>query len=283
MRHIVSTGNKHEVDLAFQFAGVGFHRSSKMEIENLPSGVPNWSVPPTGRILHRASISDDVPGEPEQGVKFRFADDKRLLKVEGVEIDRIKDIGGVWEPDKIQDPIEQIYAIRAWLNGIRSIVQACSKELYPTDEADNEAVWQVLKAASWRPENEYNTPASLSKAWNVIENMLDSITSMVDPIGENVPLDDLLIELRPIEDVIGRAGEKRFCVTQEGRLSFVPPKAKRDNLICSIEGLQMPVVLREKQDQGASTAELYELLGCCIIYGTANPRTTPEVKWYKIE
>jgi len=59
---------------------------------------------------------------------------------------------------------------------------------------------------------------------------------------------------------------RRFCVTENGRMGFVPPLADVGDMICVIYGMQAPLVLRRTSGDSLGEAE-HKLLGECYIHG----------------
>ncbi|PQE15262.1 Heterokaryon incompatibility protein [Rutstroemia sp. NJR-2017a BBW] len=276
MRHIILSGNNRDIDIAIQFAGIGFQRS--LEMQNLPSWVPDWSYPPNGRVL-RDFYS--IPEGPEEAINFMFTDAEHLLELGGVEIDRIGDLGGVFI-----EPIEEIGDMEEWVNSLCSLMQeahvmaqACSKNLYPNEEAIKGALWQALKAPSGLPEREDNSTAHLAFIWQQFESFVDRSDEF--PLFESPRATEFMIKFRPMLVILGRACGKRFCITEEGRMTLVPPIVEKGNLICYIKGLQMPIVLRKKQMRERKAAEHYELLGNCIIDSNIEMENA-KWKWYTI-
>lgn len=55
---------------------------------------------------------------------------------------------------------------------------------------------------------------------------------------------------------------RKFCVTNNGQIGWVPILAEPSDVICAIEGVALPYVLRREPDGGS-----YTVIGHCYIYG----------------
>ena len=62
----------------------------------------------------------------------------------------------------------------------------------------------------------------------------------------------------------GSSGERRFCVTKEGRMGLVPKSCEIGDLVCIFTGSRMPFLLRQEMETKSSS---YELVGSCYIHG----------------
>ena len=64
------------------------------------------------------------------------------------------------------------------------------------------------------------------------------------------------VELRVLKMALGR----RFCMSESGRMGWIPEAGKTGDVISVLYGCFLPVLLRPK-------GNAYEMIGTCYIYG----------------
>lgn len=120
-----------------------------------------------------------------------------------------------------------------------------------------QALWRTLLGGNWidhcrlRQHHE----ANFNSYWELIQQL--------DPDAEPVQISDdydLLnasnVELR----VFTMAGGRRFCMSESGRMGWIPEAGKKGDVISVLYGCSLPVLLRPK-------GNAYEVIGTCYIHG----------------
>lgn len=58
---------------------------------------------------------------------------------------------------------------------------------------------------------------------------------------------------------------RRFCISQEGYVAWIPPQAQPGDEICVFEGSHIPFVIR-RVDGGRDSRNNYRLIGDCYVH-----------------
>jgi hypothetical protein len=269
--------------VALQFAGIGYARSVALEEQNIPSWVPDWSCDAPGRAL-RLEAGFSIPDDAQEMiyVRSRSFDDKRLLGLKVVLIDKIKDLGTVCDLAPVTGDVDQYTGLlKTWL---REATVMLGKQL-GSQEEQLSPHWIVEKAlfaflSSTRPNMEANDGSTVTY-WRSLGDG-DYITNFLAHLHEDYPETETLGGAMEFVNSTEIAG-KRFCITEKGRLALVPPLAQEGDLICTVVGMELPIAFRRDISENTLPTKPFQLVGSCILDKIENEATGVEPQWIIID
>lgn len=266
------------------YAGIGFHYGPSKSGE-LPSWCPDWSRQPLSRRLsytgsgvdYHAGGEDNMPPRIARSIKFPS------LMLRGQVIDTIKSLGpdgflaisdetGTWQAQYILN----MYQCAVDCQGIVLDLPFKGK-MYPYTNSPQpllEAYWRTLSGD--RNDKERPAPESCGEDY---QNWLDfgRMVSLMN-ISQNpwLPVTTESPRLAGTEPgfatvIWNCAMGRKLCTTKLGYIGFVPPLVAKDDVICLIQGAQVPFVLRSAQGSGSGSVNIsvrqYQLVGEAYVHG----------------
>lgn len=237
----------------------------------LPSWVPDWTLPATTSILgkhNKLFRTDRGPISP-----IRFSEDNRTLFLSGHIINKIQIVERFvpYVRNEGANPWHNLYQDtenvgRYFLRCRALALQA--PDPYPTGEPLEEAIWRTFVCDLNIP-NESRATDELKEAWKVYQQHADKIEERlarnlvafaqdIDAVTE----EQLLLFL--IHFGFARGGpdvSRSFCLTEQGRIGWIPRHSMPGDIICIFEGATVPYALRrDGQDH-------FKILGECYVHG----------------
>lgn len=236
----------------------------------MPSWVPNWTHQlgngiPLARDAHFRAGKAYIP-------KVRFAGlENSMLIVRG------KIISSLSQIEKIGDAIKGTAAVGARYTTtqfesaykkadfiIRCRALASKANPYVTGEPFSRVLWRVMICDLDYERNK--APEYYRDYFQAACELTDAYYHSWTHPGSNEPDLPFLIPRTPKMTVFDKTFDvnalgRNFCLTQDGYLGWVPLTAKRDDVVCVLEGGKVPFVLRRDGD------EYFEVIGECYIHG----------------
>jgi hypothetical protein len=234
----------------------------------LPSWVPDWSQRVEHDTLGGMNRQFHAGGPETQAVVFTESD--QVVKVTGVVIDHVTHLGTGLRRDA--DPLKtfpDLYANFAqWLD------MTGNANYYPPNSTlpSQEDVWRCLisdmaiaghpaPSAYGRYFQQYVRYMQWLKAW-WIKCGNHPRAPPADEVARQ-PGQQSLDGVNLYENsILQWAGTRRFCVTEYGRIGWVPPEAEAGDIVCVFKGAETPHLLRVRAD-----GRLVLVGGACYIHG----------------
>jgi hypothetical protein len=287
-------------------AGVGIER----KIANLPSWVPDWSVPYPSRILTRTEISetDLRPYRSSAALQVSgglfLADETEVLRLKGTVVDVVSVMG---------DPLDYHYT--SPISNPYSAVIAAGKHMESVDpekppDFEHPELQDVAKLSSWHMQAGMLRDAEVDDPYITKESAQDAfwLTLVGNTVGHpeqkgHLQQQDEMFQkfldngrhvLRQLEgkdrwdghyllDVITKYRTtfihtgRRFAVTENGYMGLVPAGTQYGDLVCIIYGAQTPFLLRPRPGGN------YLIVGECYIHGMMDGEMASdglEAEWF---
>jgi hypothetical protein len=247
-----------------------------------PTWVPDWSTP---RVTHSLGYSNTswaiyAAGgkgtDLDRGLRYPFVvpvtieEESQNMLVSGKVFEKIAVLG-----ETVTDPVIDIdkptVGNKAWV----SYVEISKRYVqYPSDVSVFDAFWQTLVAGRDATGRE-RPPKDYSEVFSLI---LDSSTGNMPSLPGQVysprrqkgffTLNSLrsrkpaktLEELR--ESFRVALKNRKFCVSENGYFTLVPRGTVAGDVICVLEGINVPFIMRRAEDQDG-----FELVGECYVHG----------------
>lgn len=250
----------------------------------VPSWIPNWTLTPNGPLPltqadpFQCTFSSSGTHEPTISVGADYSE----CTFTGQQIDKILQFTLPLQLEGNEKSIDEDH-VRLWVADCKELVT----QIPPGEEqqALNEAFWRTLIADKDDDEefaganfeqNFHRYMAKLGHAeWPAaFSPRSQSSKTAYDDIG-------WVQGIGKYKKAMSRACiERRFAITQTGRIGLVPAHTKRGDVVCILFGAQTPLVLRPESRQGnevtitapfsqsdCAGAPRYQLVGECYIHG----------------
>lgn len=286
------------------YASKGFF-SKPSEAGNLPSWCPDWSREPHVQVLSHSDPEIDyhAGGDEDMPPRIAGSNESPSLIPKGRVTDTIKLLGKsdflfpLGTADKyLSKDVLKMYQCTLEYEGIVLGLPFKGK-MYPYTKPPQpllEEYWRSL--CGDRKEKMHPAPKSVAERYqnwlsvgrflfssNVFENPWQRVTEEMRKMTGTGPDFGTLIPTC----AVGR----RLCVTKLGYIGFVPPLASEDDVICLIQGAQVPFVLRPAQISGSysvsPSVRKYQLVGEAYVHGVMDGeligREMEEVKMQELE
>ena len=233
-------------------------------IHRVPSWVPDWEY--RAEVSPLALSNSFRPKFAAAGTtkaKASISEDGEVLKLEGVYIDSIKNLG-IPLPSTTSEPAE-VLTFLEWY----SILVRYQKDTRPKDHEDfcrailldsNREGWTPIDRMEWT----YRTFASLSREFSG-QTIDDQMTSYADSFREHMRAQRTEIFQSSIP---GAIRGRRYMISQTGLQGIAPADCDFEDIICVPLGSATPMVLRKGDE-----SKHYTFIGECYInsymYGKA--------------
>ena len=245
------------------FAGVGHPWS----LSDLPSWVPDWSNPPKSSSLDhspRYPHRYDASGGRKHDPQLLFGATDNELHLQGITVDEVGIIvkyqniflNGTTDEDLDNFPRD----IVAWWKEIDALVAENCEETYLTGQPRQEAFWRILlgdRLFEGRP-----APTIFGEYYQAMRGAISN-----PPPPESISFDswaDLRLKAsRFLNNAYATIDGRRFCVTRNGYMGWVPLLTQVGDLICVFAGLRTPFIVRPH----TGVEGIYLLVGECFFHG----------------
>ena len=120
-----------------------------------------------------------------------------------------------------------------------------------------QALWRTLLGEIWidHCRLRQNHEANFNSYWESMQQF-DTDKEPVQTSDDNDFFNAANVERR----VLTMAGGRRFCMSESGRMGWIPEAGKKGDFISVLHGCFLPVLLRPK-------GNAYEVIGTCYIHG----------------
>ena len=248
-------------------------------VDHLPSWVPNWSnrvaLVPCIQDFERIKIYKAGGSNPPSIAISQSAADAKLLGIRGKLVSSLKSF-----VDRNSDALKQ-----AFKNTHQPKLSTCQKigrwyfyiaVAWIFDCLDDEGegrpdmtIEQLFLAACWSI-----TPDSCStkRFWetmacaltNARRNEALKFQSQLMKYAKRYCQHDVdnTVQASFLHNMESWTRVRKFCVTAEGQIGWVPIEAQQDDVICVFEGASLPYVLRRTVNE-----DTYTIIGHCFIHG----------------
>ena len=260
-------------------AGIGLERKTP----DLPSWIPDWS------FTSRSPFGDMKDLTNANKSSIRLSKDLTTLYLDGKIFDEVEYLSSVYESRNDRDPIYEL--VKEWLADVdRFAVHA--RDPYHTGERRSEALFRTI-VGNHLSDGTNDPPtdqqcredyAALKRylaifpLWLRLMKEVAKVTKGEDLDRKVKKSEDLMLGLQSQFNRIsyfigGSSGERRFCVTKEGRMGLVPKGCEIGDLVCIFTGSRVPFLLRQETETKSSS---YELVGSCYIHGVMDGKETDQ-------
>ncbi|PKS06155.1 hypothetical protein jhhlp_007472 [Lomentospora prolificans] len=224
------------------------------KIDSLPSWVPDWSMEIRHPNSHPIwSTPFQASGSETSRPKFPSDD---VLELQGIYVDRIKEIGRTWNPNWLQ-PINK-EEMKAYLKSIRDFCDR-SPRIRVGDELADTARIAILDAPSW-----YDWPPSSRSGSECIEGYEALMQTLDTPSPQKSGQDgeNQSTTLDPwYEDEFTRQHTRRSFLTSSGYVGVGPLHAQVGDEVCVFLGGKTAYLVRSRE------GGFHSLVGEAYVHG----------------
>ncbi|KAH6684557.1 heterokaryon incompatibility protein-domain-containing protein [Halenospora varia] len=231
-------------------------------LSGLPSWIPDWNTVSHTREIFGFKPSEKYAAAGTTTPHFRISADNRTLYVRGKAIDRIKVLGTpIWHSD-IPDNKE---VQEEWRTLAQRVSPYFTGETYPT------VLWRLLLAdGQTRGRDSDKVRQQLYEADDYYFRVHANPSRQEEFRGPDF---DITVTNTRALDFVGMyravVSGRRVAITEKGFLGLVLADAQVGDRICIFDGVQVPFVLRQKQNSGS---KVWNLVGECYLQGWMDGR-----------
>jgi hypothetical protein len=266
-------------------AGSGYFLGHTDDLESLPSWVPDWSRPPkVTSLAYLSTRLDYKAGGSKNNTEFRQIG--RSLFVRGYVVDSIGRTGPFMEypaTGSAETGAEELKVLMRALEDTYSLLSHSARVSNPyTHVSPAQPLDEVFARTLIGDNSPSERPASRSFVGHVQGFERRTATHLVLPIQERfktrwpeAPLDDGSNQMQNLASALSlRLGltrdgmRRRFCFSEKGYVSLVPPLAQTGDLICVMLGEQTPLAIRRAESMAKEReGTRYHLVGEAYFHG----------------
>jgi Heterokaryon incompatibility protein (HET) len=284
--HLDYSLSPEEIFLRAAIAEIAINRNLKIlshaglgssKLTGLPSWVPDWSVPARVSVIDTPFPDHGYRAAGDTKAEFEFAGSgRRSLQLTGKHVDEVQSLAeetpsfdhlSTTQKAALSPFGPQHQDVQRWALGIEELRQDCGESV--------EALWRTLCANKARDtyRGELWQGLQILKKSNRLVPAPSEYSRSFDAWRKvNVaPPDSEQISFVDTEDLkewqtamVSAVHNRRFSVTARGRMILAPLDVRCDDLICVLNGGDVPFVLRPI-DRGT-----YQLVGECYVHGLMN-------------
>lgn len=250
------------------FSACCLKKSSLPELDSLPSWVPDWSQCIEHDTLGATYREYHAGGPETQNVRFTESD--TVLNVTGVIVDYVSHLGiGIRREGDPMKGFPNLFANFAqWLD------MSGNADYYPEKSTlpPQEDIWRCLICDM--DIAGHAAPSVYGEYFQQYVRYMHCLKDWWTRYGSGrgpPPPDEVARQIgqRSLDGVnlyensiLQWAGTRKFCVTEYGRIGWVPPEAEVGDIVCIFKGAATPHLLRMNDD-----GHLILVGGACYIHG----------------
>jgi hypothetical protein len=233
-------------------------REEEVSRLNLPSWMPDWSIPYNQRLT---SLHCDGCYQASKGASIdaSVSDDFQRLTAAGILFDSIRVVHtAAFDAGKIR------VSMMSLIDTLTAAVHLYIVDPQKREVALSEWLWRTL-IANQSPAGKVPAPNDFGLRLNVFCRWAEVPDSFEPDLKEKAtPLDRWSKYVGPlIAPINATMGHRRFFVTQQGYFGVGPQDMELGDAVCVLFGADMPFILREKEDH-------WSLVGECYVHGIMN-------------
>jgi Heterokaryon incompatibility protein (HET) len=274
-RCILTENNAHSL---LALAGVGYFFEPNLELEQLPSWVPDWTRAPRLMTLAGSSPEIDYKAGAATHPDIHLRDGTSLI-LRGRCIDTIEELGPIFEV-AVDETGRWHIADLEKLNQAQNESYTLATESQRTrDPYVHIKSFQPLREAYWRTLIGDRTltarpaPAAFAEGFDGWQENLRLMSSIRET--NRIAPPDCMQNVQVVSAFRDAAARclfgRRFCITNNGYIGLVPPYACERDIVCAVLGAKTPLVLRPTDDVAGTGQDRrnskYRLVGECYIHG----------------
>jgi hypothetical protein len=254
------------------------------DLMDLPTWVPDWSICDEADILTRYDTTDDFKYKFQAGLGSRadlnFGNEGNWLKIFGFEVDKIDEVGYLWEPRHQEHSstwswLKNLYlhatSVAYYIANWVEVARVWSGKSYIGGEDTIDAFWRTIVVDNYYGDV-YNGRADFLLFYRAISWYSPLHKLRIERVGPLYAIISLILlwiqgltisrgtppdGVKRLQHGIGITSDKRILRTRIGYIDLGPRLCRAGDRIALFKGDRVPLVIRSYGDSWQLIGESY--------------------------